>query len=145
MERTIGNLTEEMKQPSQPFTNLSQRGVRRAQVNALKAMIPSLVKDSADPRGSQDIGGGYILLFAKDETMRTLRGAAATAVREYMHQVTREDLTNWVPQVRRWARLRLPTGQIARSAWKEKLKPLQKIRMSRNVRVRARNLLMLSY
>jgi hypothetical protein len=140
MERTIGNLTEEMKQPSQPFANLSQRGLRRAQVNALKAMIPNLEKTEKDPRGSQDIGDGYVLLRAKDETMRTLQGAAATAVREYMHNATGEDVTNWRPRVSRWARLRLPTGQIARSAWKEKLKPLEKVRISRNIRVCTRDL-----
>ena len=42
MERTIGNLGEEIRQPSNPFANLSQRGLRRSQVNALKAMIPDL-------------------------------------------------------------------------------------------------------
>ena len=93
MERTISNLTEEMKQPSQPFANLSQRGLRRAQVNMLKAIIPELEKDPKNPHGLQDIGDGYILLCAKDERMRTLRGAAATAIREYMHQETGKDVT----------------------------------------------------
>jgi hypothetical protein len=36
--------------------------------------------------------------------------------------------------VRRWARLRLPNGQVARSMWKESLKPLTKIRIARNVK-----------
>ncbi|KAI1795269.1 hypothetical protein LXA43DRAFT_874110, partial [Ganoderma leucocontextum] len=39
-------------------------------------------------------------------------------------------------KVRKWARLRLPNSQIARSAWKETLKPLDKLRMSRNVKFR---------
>jgi hypothetical protein len=37
--------------------------------------------------------------------------------------------------VQRWARLRIPTGQVARSRWKESLKPLNKVRMARNVKV----------
>ncbi|KAH9941333.1 hypothetical protein B0H21DRAFT_676936, partial [Amylocystis lapponica] len=34
----------------------------------------------------------------------------------------------------KWARLRLPNGQVARTAWKEKRKPLHKLRISRNVK-----------
>ncbi|KAG2335234.1 hypothetical protein BDR05DRAFT_858792, partial [Suillus weaverae] len=42
MERTIGNLGQEIRQPSNPYVNLSREGVRRCQVNALKAMVPNL-------------------------------------------------------------------------------------------------------
>ena len=42
MECTIGNLGEEIRQPSNPYANLSQRGLLRCQVNALTAMIPDL-------------------------------------------------------------------------------------------------------
>ncbi|KAJ6631808.1 hypothetical protein B0H10DRAFT_1723716, partial [Mycena sp. CBHHK59/15] len=38
-----------------------------------------------------------------------------------------------------WARLCLPNGQIARSAWKENQKALNKAQMSLNVRVGAQN------
>ena len=44
-----------------------------------------------------------------------------------------DNLNEWQPMVTRWARLRLPNGQIARSAWKEKEKA--KVRISRNVKV----------
>jgi len=135
IERTIGNLTEEMKQPSKPYANLSQRGLRRAQVNALKSMIPLLERKKGNPRGSIDLGGGFVLLRARDRTMQTLRGDAAIAVRTYMHDQTGDDVANWNPRVFRWARLHLPTGQVVRSAWKEKTKSLEKVRMSRNVRV----------
>ena len=68
LERTIGNLGEEIKQPSNPFSNFSQRGIRRARVNALKALIPDLALDRADanhlPRGARDIGDGFVLLRA---------------------------------------------------------------------------------
>ena len=42
---------------------------------------------------------------------------------------------NWSPGVCKWARVRLPNGQVARSSWKEKLKPLTKVRMARNIKV----------
>ncbi|KIK74487.1 hypothetical protein PAXRUDRAFT_76517, partial [Paxillus rubicundulus Ve08.2h10] len=65
MECTIGNLTEEIRQHSNPYANLTQRAVWRAQVNVLKAMIPSLDPDHnkpTNPRWSLDIGSGYLLL-----------------------------------------------------------------------------------
>ncbi|KIJ95011.1 hypothetical protein K443DRAFT_109498 [Laccaria amethystina LaAM-08-1] len=48
MERTIGNLGEEIRQPSNPFANLSQRGLLRCQVNALTAMVPELKPSGCD-------------------------------------------------------------------------------------------------
>jgi len=74
LERTIGNLGEEIKQHSNPFANLSQRGIRRARVNALKAMIPDLDEDQRRslPRGSKDLGDGFVLLRTRDATPRPL-------------------------------------------------------------------------
>ena len=46
MEGTIGKLGEEIKQPSNPFANLSQCGTLHSQINALKAIIPDLEPDS---------------------------------------------------------------------------------------------------
>jgi hypothetical protein len=135
MERTIGNLGEEIKQPSNPYANLSQRGVRRCQVNAMKAMFPAL--DTTDteaqksPRGSKDLGDGYVLLRARDEWLHKIDGDAAAAIRKFLKA---QDATGELT-LKRWARLRLPNGQIARSAWKEKQKPLKNVRMARNVKV----------
>ena len=67
MERTIGNLGEEIRQPSNPFANLSHRGLLRCQTNALIAIFPSLRPAERDfPRGVLDLGGGYLLLRAQD-------------------------------------------------------------------------------
>lgn len=135
LERTIGNLGEEMKQHSNPFANLSQRGIRRAQANALKAMIPSLDLDRAStstlPRGSKDLGHGYVLLRAREPEPRPLRDCEADALREFLPSAPRD---GDIP-VRRWAKLRLPTGQNCYSAWKELEKPLEKRRTARNVKV----------
>jgi hypothetical protein len=63
IEQTIGNLGQEVKQLSNPFANLSEQGLRRAQVNALKAMIPTLEpNNNRPPRGSIDLDNGYLLL-----------------------------------------------------------------------------------
>jgi hypothetical protein len=61
----IGNLGKEIKQHSNPFANLSQRGIRHAQVNAIKAMIPDLEQNKATkglPHGAIDLEEGYVLL-----------------------------------------------------------------------------------
>jgi hypothetical protein len=138
MERTIGNLGEEIKQHSNAFANLAERGIRRCQVNALKNLIPDLEPpENPLPRGSKDIGGGYILLRAMDNTSRQVREPEAKAIQVYLAGKGEIILSsdNWNPFVTRWARVRLPNGQISRSKWKESLKSLDRVRSSRNVKV----------
>ena len=141
MERTIGNLGEEIRQPSNPFANLSQRGLLRCQVNTFLSMFPTFKPSKSDiPRGALDLGGGYILLRAQDRYSRLMKEAEAMAFRTYIQHHSRHSLAqfgndHWPPKIVRWARLRLPNGQIARSRWKEALKPINKIRVSRNVKV----------
>ena len=127
-----------MKQHSNPFANLSQRGIRRARVNALKAMIPDLDVDGAIenhlPPGCKDIGEGYLLLRAREEEARPLRDCEAKALCNYLNVPPGPDTTKIL--VRRWAKLRIPTGQNCYSAWKELERPLEKRRTARNVKVR---------
>ena len=137
MERTIGNLGEEVKQPSNPYENLSLRGVRRSQVNALKAMVPDL--DPAKPPlpcRSQVCADGYVLLRARDRTARLFPAIESLALRNYLEGCGAELLANWVMErTYKWARLLLPNGHIARSAWKEQAKPLLDTRIARCVKV----------
>lgn len=137
MERTIGNLGQEIRQPSNPYANLSQRGLLRSQTNALIAMIPDLeTPRPLVPRGACDLGNGYILLRAKDTACRPMRDCERGAFAAYLRCNHNFSVaTDWSPDVIRWARLRIPNGQVARSAWKECLKPLEKVRMARNVKV----------
>lgn len=137
MERSIGNLGEEIKQPSNPYKNLSHRAVRRCQMNALKAMIPDL-EPSKDrlPRGAKLLGDGYCLLRAKDGSKQLILDEPAQAIQAYYEVAAREEFEEGNDtRVIRWARLSLPNGQIARSAWKEKLRLQDQIRMARNVKV----------
>ena len=135
LERTIGNLGEEIKQHSNPFANLSQRGIRRARTNALYAMIPDLDANrqakSNLPRGARDTGDGFILLRARDRNPHTLRECEAEALRKFLHTTD----TSETVSVYRWAKLRIPTGQICYSSWKEMEKPLLRRRTARNVKV----------
>ncbi|KAJ7138747.1 hypothetical protein C8R43DRAFT_817736, partial [Mycena crocata] len=137
MERTIGNLGQELKQHVTPYANLSQRACRRAQVNSLKSMIPDLEPtDDVLPRGSIDLKSGYVLLGGKDEYAQQIPGPAGEAIKSYLEEAF--DTTyaeNLSPNLQRWARLRLPNGQIARSAWKEQGKALKNVRMARNIQV----------
>lgn len=147
MERTIGNLGQEIRQPSNPYANLSRRGVIRCQVNALTAMFPGqltgAMPDKQLPRGAVDLGEGYALLRAQDQ-LRPMRKVEAEALLAYLKNQVNVDVSaitsgcdesDWCPNVARWARLQLPNGQIARSKWKEGLKPLDKVRISRNIKV----------
>lgn len=139
MERSIGNLGEEIKQHSNPYANLSQRGLRRSQVNALKAMIPDLEPpENSVPRGAIDLGDGYLLLRAVDNCARPVRPCEAEAIREYIEDVTDNTAfaDDWSPSVVRWARVRLPNGQVMRSSWKEDLKESDDLRIARHAKVR---------
>ncbi|KAF8836906.1 hypothetical protein BDN67DRAFT_991965 [Paxillus ammoniavirescens] len=122
MERTIGNLGQEIWQPSNPYTNLSARAVHRAQVNALKGMIPDLEPEwDPIPRGAKALGDGFILLRATERTASEVAPSELPAFQSYMTQISARGAP---PKIYRWARLRLPNEQVARSAWKENLKPL---------------------
>ncbi|KAF8572886.1 hypothetical protein K439DRAFT_1650085 [Ramaria rubella] len=140
MERTIGNLGEEIKQPSNPFANLSQCGVQHCQINALK-LIPGFEdsEDSAVPHGSIDLGGGYILLRAKEQMAHFCNGHAGKLIEDYIQEAEeelgREAEDGWPVKVARWAHVRLPTGQVAWSVWKELQKPLMKLCRARCVKV----------
>ena len=140
VERTIGNLGEEIKQHSNPFANLAQRAIRRSQTNALKAMVPGLAPaDNPLPHGALDLGHDYALLRAKDRVTRLVRSLEAAAINTYLRSKGIASMDNSQIYVTRWSRLRIPNGQIARSEWKESLKPLEKVRMARCVQVLSYN------
>lgn len=145
MERAIGDLGGEIRQASNPYANLSQRALRRCETNALKHMIPDLQPGGDNyhlPRGCYDFGGGYVLLRAAEQKATSVSQAEADAIRVFFAHSSLSKYpnidTDWFesPRIARWARLRLPNGQIARSLWKEGAKSLAQVRKSRNVKVR---------
>ena len=147
MERLIGDLGGEIRQPSNPYKNLSERGLRRCQSNALKATYPQLEHETKISPLAEDIGDGYKFLQAREESAHVICGAAGTIIKKYFED---EEIAHgndipmdWIgPKVHRWARLQLPIGDIARSGWKEKQAAPQDIRRARYVKVsRTQNLL----
>ncbi|KAL6305589.1 hypothetical protein BKA93DRAFT_730891 [Sparassis latifolia] len=147
MERTIGNLGEEIKQPSRPYANLSQRGLRRSQVNALKVMVPLLAEEESRSNISNltcNLGDGYHLLHAREKEARRVDSTVeADAIRCYMSEaglLLQDRSAAWHPVIARWARLRLPNAQIVRSAWKEiAVMDIENTRMSRNIKAHTGN------
>lgn len=130
MERTIGNLGQEIRQPSNPFANLSQEGVRRCRINTLLSIMPELDNSHQGlPNGSVDLGDGYVLLRKRERYAKLPDGADAQAIANFL------GARRMLPRIKKWARLLLPNKQVARSAWRETTKAREQVRMSRNVKV----------
>ena len=134
MERVIGYLGTLLRQPSNVFRNLAAQSRRLAYVNAMVAMWPSFQEEEKDPRGSEDIGDGYLLLGPKDASLHRLSHAEQAALNNFcssdpdLEDIERETLY-------RWARLKLPTDQTARSRLKEVERCMNMARNDRNVKV----------
>ena len=111
LERAIGDLGKSIRQPATPFANLAQVALRQAQANALKALCPELDKTAAPflPQLSHDLGQGLVLLRPRDRHMKNIQGAQQIAVQDAVG----------TSSLRKWGRLRLPNGQVARSVYSE--------------------------
>lgn len=114
MERIIEVLGSLVRQPSNPFANLAEQAKKMASVNGLLAMWPEVEHKSGDPRGSINLGNGYILLGPKDNKLYSLSSSEEPVINNF--------LAPGAPAIRsiyRWGRLQISNGQIARSRWKE--------------------------
>jgi hypothetical protein len=98
-------------------------------------MIPE-INDSRDtlPHGSMDLGNGYVLLKAKQRYPSLPSETETLAIQTYFEMNGDPGVFSHF-KITRWARLHLPTGQIAHTAWKECLKPTDHLRRSRCVQV----------
>jgi hypothetical protein len=92
IERTIGNLGEELCQHLNPYANIAQRGVLRCQVNALKAVFPDLADGvSKQAAGSRiihaDTGEDYnarrIALAVPDRHPYRISAMQRSAIEQY--------------------------------------------------------------
>src|SRR6266576_4314392 len=105
MERTIGNLGQEIRQPSNPFANLAWHALQQSQVNALKSIYPELDPKSKFqlPQGAIGVEEGYIMLWPQDRYLMEIPGhLAAEALAQAVN----------TSRIRRWGRVRLPNGQV---------------------------------
>lgn len=101
MERTIGNLGQEIKQPSNPFANLSRRAILRAQVNALQGACSSLNPPLCLPRGAQDVGDGYVLLRAWDRYYYHVKKPFAAVISDFWNLYQAPGSPPWIPRLKR--------------------------------------------
>ena len=83
-----------------------------------------------NPTGSVDLGEGYVLLHKRDKRPWLPTGEEARVIAGFMIGQGQP-----LQRFKRWACLRLPNGQVARSLWREKLKLSSQVRVSRNVKV----------
>ncbi|KAG1884126.1 hypothetical protein F4604DRAFT_1919969 [Suillus subluteus] len=98
MERTIGNLRQEIRQPSCPYANLSQEGVQRCQVNTLLSIMPELDGPAKGlPTGAVDLGDGFTLLRKRDRYTFSPVGGAAQAILNYLGD------GHPLPHIKHWA------------------------------------------
>ena len=135
MERIIGVLGSQLRQPSNPFANTAANAQKMAHVNAMVAIWPSFEKAPENPRGSLDLGDGYLLLRPADESgPYDLTHEEKEALEIFGRGHQGYGGTDQEP-VYRWGRLKLPTDQIARSVWKELERCSDMARTDRNVKV----------
>ncbi|KAG1720334.1 hypothetical protein EDD22DRAFT_962861 [Suillus occidentalis] len=90
-------------------------------------------QQTALPKGSFDLGEGYILLRRRERTAHVVRPCEAQAIVRFLANNSGIEIPS-APPITKWARLRLPNGQVARSAWKENAMTKQP-RMAHNVKL----------
>jgi len=135
MERMIGILGSLIKQPSNAFANLTEQAKKMANVNALLAMWPQIEQVPDDPRGSINLGGGYLLLRPRDDKPYILSSIEQAALTSYCATLP-ESEPPIGRSVYRWGRLKIPNGQPARSYWKEIERSSKLARTDRMLKVR---------
>lgn len=137
----IGVFGSLIKQPSNPFANLVEQAKKVAEVNAVIAIWPSLERIQKNPRGSINLGAGYTLLGPTDTSAYSLSAVETDALKIFYSGL------GTVPRrsIYRWGRLQIPTGQVARSYWKEVIRTSDGARTDRNVKVRDPILIVMTF
>ena len=135
MERIIGIFGSLIKQPSNPFANLTEQAKKVAEINAITAMRPDLEHSKHNPHGSIGISQGFLLLGPRDQKPYLLSPAEYTAVSTFYSSLPNVET---IPprSVYRWGRLQIPTEQTARSHWKEMVRTSNAARTDRNLKAR---------
>jgi hypothetical protein len=142
LERTIGDLGRQVRNFLGPkmYTNFAHIGWRQVQINSIYNMFPELAPQE-DTIGASDIDLGHdygLFRRGSDPIRRSVTHSEGAAISAYfaahdMGQIFPDPLTI---RIARWARLRLPNGQIVRSLWKEQdAADESQIRRARNMKV----------
>ena len=134
MESAVGSFGREVQSHSDLFVNITNCGIFRAQINAIKAKIPDLKQEPTLPRGSFSFGDGYALLRATDSMRHPVSNREAEAICA-SGILDNSNEPQGPVEVLRWARLLLPNGQVSQCAWKEKSGGEKVMCCARNVKV----------
>jgi len=97
IETAIGNLGDEICQDRDPYANIAQRGLLRAQLNSILMMFPQLNLDDdvSLPRGTKDVSQGYALLRPCQNTAKPVTEPEASAIVRYWEQMGWPNLNAW--------------------------------------------------
>lgn len=125
LETAIGNLGREVRQDRDIYANLTQRAVIRAQVNSVCARFPRIKFELGGTTGTshsiciREFEDGYAFLPRCEDFPSPLTTDEHMALKAYWVQQGWPNLDSWPNAICRWAKLRLPNGQVARSVWYE--------------------------
>jgi hypothetical protein len=123
MERAIGILTQQIRQDSNPYMNVSFQALCMSQTNTLKILALELDADTrreAAANRSRDCDNGYALLQQHERTAHTLTTAETLVVDAFISTHG----GSWPSKkLCQWARARLPNQQVVCSRWKEDAGP----------------------
>ena len=102
IETAIGNLGDEICQDRDLYANIAQQGVLHAQLNSILAMFPhlNLGKDGSLPCGAKDIGQGYTLLHACQNTPEPVMDAEVNVILKYWEEKGWPNLNAWPRSVK---------------------------------------------
>jgi hypothetical protein len=142
IERTIGDLKRQLRNPSEIYAEYAIKGLRQAQLNTLYSLFPQLdpsVPSPADNTLTQVLGDGYVLRHPRLTRGKWMAPSPEEiqSIKQFVEHNYAEDPRDIVaPEtVAPWGRLQLPNSQIARSLWREHKLRTETLRCSRNVKV----------
>jgi hypothetical protein len=138
IERVIGLLKDDLRLHSDPFSNLAHIAMRLAQTNALRSLVPDLMKHKPTLQEiGHDLGDGYVSLHPREDRRRRVRDAEFAQIHAFMNDRGLQGDFDWVEghSVLRFGRLAVPNGSLVRTAWRENLKALEDLRTSRMAEV----------
>jgi hypothetical protein len=122
METAISNLGKEIRQDKDPYRNLEEHGMIRAQINFLMVMYPKLDINfgvhslSIHAHGFPD---GHTFLPRRDSAARPMAQIKYDTLMEYWQREGWPNQSSWPNTIICWAWLQLPNGQRAQSIWSE--------------------------
>ena len=103
LETAIGNLSQEIRQDCDIFTNLTQRAVIRAQVNSLCARFPQIKFKLGDHNGvstcMREFNGGYAFLPCCEEFPSPLTIYELAAFKVYWREQGWPNVDSWANAV----------------------------------------------